>query len=87
MNENPSEQSALSARAKPEVGEANPTKTANVAVKIYEPEWLLVNLIRQKRNELERGEVALFQILIEPTSKDIVILDVSASKRIVLAAA
>jgi len=63
------------------------TKTANVAVKIYEPEWLLVNLIRQKRNELERGEIALFHILIEPTTKDIIILDVLTSKRIVLAAA
>lgn len=62
-------------------------KTANVAVKMYEPEWLLVNLIRQKRNDLARGEIALFQILIEPTTKDIVILDVTTSKRIVLAAA
>jgi hypothetical protein len=86
MDENVSEQTAL-ARPLAEPANSTPTKTANVAVKIYEPEWQLVNLIRQKRNELARGEIALFQILIEPTSKDIVILDVSASKRMVLAAA
>lgn len=63
------------------------TKTAQVAVKIYEPEWLLVNLIRQKRNGLAHDEIVLFQILIEPTSKDIIILDALTSKRIVLAAA
>lgn len=63
------------------------TKQATVVLKIYEPEWLLIHLIRERRNALTQGEVALMQILIEPTTKDITILDVTQSKRIVLAAA
>jgi hypothetical protein len=62
-------------------------KVANAALKIYEPEWLLVNLIRQKRNALARDEVARLEIFIEPANKDIIILDAQVSKRIVLAAA
>lgn len=63
------------------------TKSASVALKIYEPEWLLIHLIREKRNALAKGEIVLLHILIEPSSKDITILDIAQSKRIVLAAA